>query len=86
MQRGELLRFSSVLSAQSAVKFLPDAFAQPRRRSGLFGSNLGAADKGSGLIHDQARRFDITAHSATSPQLATFLGRDIAVYRAVYDD
>src|SRR6266436_2936271 len=46
--------------------------------SGLFRRDLSAADKGSGLIHDQARRFDITAHSATSPQLATFLGRDIA--------
>src|SRR5439155_18737011 len=54
-QRREPLRFPSVLSAQSAVNFFLEDFAQPRSRSGLLGGNLGAADKGGGLIHDQTR-------------------------------
>ena len=53
---------------------------------GLRGRDLGAANKGSGLVDDQTRRFDVAVHRAARSQFTTFPGGDVAFDRAVHDN
>ncbi len=55
-------------------------------RIGFRGRDLGAANEGSGLVDDQARRFDIAVDRAARPQFATLAGGNVALDRAVHDN
>jgi len=56
------------------------------RRAIRLCGDLGAAEESRLLIYHQPGRFNIAAHGASSPQLATFPGRDVTVDVSLDDD
>jgi len=71
------IRETRQANLKDVLQFVPGVYIQPR---------FGAADESRLFIYHQPRRFDIDAHGAASPELATFPGRDVTVDGSVHGD